>query len=187
MTTSGAERLTTESYKKLMSPKTESFKVIEVSLTTNMIDEDGIRNTISHDCATLAPSANIVGCQKYTPNEQVDKQEGQNTTEEPSDVPWEYAADCIVRHIGEFDNVRYIVRWQSYTPADDTVEHLSTSRNTSLLAIGGECRRMLQCNKNMGNQMSTGDQGRQSRRLWFEGSNVEDKVSNNRQWLARRQ
>lgn len=49
ITTSATERLATGSYKKVMSPKTWPFKVIEVSPTTISTKEDGVRNTVSVD------------------------------------------------------------------------------------------------------------------------------------------
>lgn len=77
-----------------MPPKTGQFKVIEVSLTTSTIDEEGIRNIVSIDRATLAPLVKITKQQnEFTPIElfdkrdnKVDESEGQTTAEEPPDV-----------------------------------------------------------------------------------------------------
>lgn len=57
MATTDTERLSAESYNKLMHTKPGPFKVIEVSQTTITIDEDGIQNTICIHGAPLAPSA----------------------------------------------------------------------------------------------------------------------------------
>lgn len=70
MTNSATERLETESYNKLMPPKTGLFKVIKVQPTTINIYENGSRNTVSIDRATLVPSVKFAERQHvYTPGE----------------------------------------------------------------------------------------------------------------------
>lgn len=73
MTTSTADRMMTESYSKLMPPKTRRFKIIEVSPTPIRIEEDGVWATVSIDQATLSPSAKYALRRLlYTPNKPVD-------------------------------------------------------------------------------------------------------------------
>lgn len=82
------------------------------------IEEDGIRSTISIDQATLAPSAkNLQVHDEYAPKDPVDELydkisagEGQPAADEIADKLRDYAAERIVRHVGEGDNVRYVVK-----------------------------------------------------------------------------
>lgn len=39
-----------------------------------------------------------------------------------SDVALEYTVNYILRHVGEGDNIRYIVHWFHCTPVDDTAK-----------------------------------------------------------------
>lgn len=130
MTTYAAGHLAKESYSKLKSAKTGPFKVIEASPTTIKMDEDGARNTVSINGDTLAPSAKYAERKLiYMPHEpgakrddKVHEGRGQTTTGKLADAQCEHAVDCIVCHVDEGDNVRYVVRWCGRTQADDMVE-----------------------------------------------------------------
>lgn len=89
MTTSAAERLATQSYNKLIPPKTEPFKVIELSPRIITTDEDGTRNTVSIDGATLVSPAKFADRQiVYMPEQPVNERDekvdegGRQTTAE---------------------------------------------------------------------------------------------------------
>lgn len=43
-------------------------------------------------------------------------------SEKFADAPCEYVVDRFVRHVSEGGNVRYVVHWYDYTPAENTVE-----------------------------------------------------------------
>lgn len=130
MAASVTEHLATESFNKLMPLEPGPFKVVEVSPTTVTIDEDGIHDTVRIVRPTLAPPASFAGGKlvytTYQPvderNNKVDEGGGQTTAEEIFYKLHKYAADRIVLHIGEGENVRYVVRWNSYIYADDTVD-----------------------------------------------------------------
>lgn len=73
---SAAERLVTESYNKLISAEIRPFKIIEILRTTITTDEDGVRNTVSVDQATLVPLARFAeGQLVFTPDETVDQRD----------------------------------------------------------------------------------------------------------------
>lgn len=59
MRTSAVERLKTESYNKLMTPKDRRFDKKGSIADDNSIDEDRIQNNILIDRATQVPSANL--------------------------------------------------------------------------------------------------------------------------------
>lgn len=77
------------------------------------VDENRIRNTVSIDRASLAPSAkNAKHYDEYAPNQlddkrddNVDTREGQPTADELAGAPREYAMDRIVCHVDERDNI----------------------------------------------------------------------------------
>lgn len=80
MTTSAAEHLATESFHKLMVPNTGTFKVIQVLRKGTTIDEDGIRNTVSIDRATLALLAKLAeGQTVYRPKSPSKKEATEST------------------------------------------------------------------------------------------------------------
>lgn len=60
--------------------------------------------------------------------------EGRNYTKSSSDN--KYAVDDIVRHIGSGPRLRYVVRWNGYSKAEETLGPLSTSLNTSSRCTG---------------------------------------------------
>lgn len=127
--TSAPERLATDSYSKLMPPETVPFKILKLSPTTVTIDEDGVRNSISINQATLAPSAKFAERQfiyktvspANEPREKVKKGRGKTNVEELDDVPGEYTVHCIVQQFAEHRNVKDVGLWYSYTAASDTV------------------------------------------------------------------
>lgn len=126
---SSAECLTTASYNQLMPSKTGHFQVVRVSPTTITIDQDGIRNTVSINRSTLAPSTKYAKRQiLYGPDEQVHKWAIKSTKVEnrvlqksPDALP-ECPVSRIVCHVGESDSVQYTLCWYGYTVEDDTSE-----------------------------------------------------------------
>lgn len=74
MTTWASERLLTQPYDKQMPAMKWQINVIEVSLATFTIDEDGIPNTGSIDQATLVSSAKLAAWKVlYTTDKPVDR------------------------------------------------------------------------------------------------------------------
>lgn len=96
-----------------------------VQKSTNTVDKVGISNTVSNDRAAhpppifyqtlraitsvqreLSPTKDSTPCVAH----------GNDTSKD------EYVVERIFRHIGEGDNLRYVVRWYGYGPDVDTVE-----------------------------------------------------------------
>lgn len=162
MTTIVAQLLATESYNKLMPPETGPLKLIEFLRTsiTITIDEDGIQNSVSIDLATLVPTAKIAERQiVYTSKEPADKPinevndgGGQIIAKGFAEALQECAGDWIVR-----EGVRMIAFDAScacMATHELTIRsgHLYTFLATSLLAIGAELRRVMQCNHEVNQQ-----------------------------------
>lgn len=118
LTTSASECLTTDLYNKLLSVKKGPFKVAKVLPTTVMIDEDGTQNKVWVDQTTVDPTV------KETPSGD-DVMQSDNTSaehdqphvkgsisggERVGDTWQEFAVDRMLRHVGEGNPVRYIVR-----------------------------------------------------------------------------
>lgn len=130
VTTFSAEFLATEWYRKLLSTKTGMFVVIEVTLTTVVIDEDGICNTVSLNRPTVAPTTKETPTQDekmQTEEKEAEREEkhtGDTRTEEENiaNALREYSVDRKVSHVGRGNNVKYVVGWYGYTAADDTVQ-----------------------------------------------------------------
>lgn len=112
-----------------MPPKTEPFKIIEVSPMKITINEDRIRITVSIEEAALAPLARYAERQLvFTPDEPVNERDdnvekpgGQSTKEEIINAERECAFDRIVHRVNDCGNIWYLVHWCGYNSADATV------------------------------------------------------------------
>lgn len=90
----------------------------------------GIQSEVFMDRATLALlTKSKERHDKHAPNDHVDIQDddldadrGHSIGGKLPDTRREYTVDSIECHFGDCDNVRYIVRWYGYAPADDIVE-----------------------------------------------------------------
>lgn len=118
-----------------MPPGTGLFKVIEVSSTKSIIQEDGIRKTVSLSLyrATLKLSAKFADLQiVYKPDQQVSRRDdrvfkgaGQTIAEEFTDTPCKEPIHQVLLHVDGGYVDRYFVRcWYSCTPVEDMDEHL---------------------------------------------------------------
>lgn len=95
-----------------------TFKVIKVSQWTNRIYEEGIWNNFYINRATLEPSVRFSQRELVNkPEEPVNKRDdrineggGKITTEKIGDEPCNSEVGRIVRHAGEKNIVRYVVR-----------------------------------------------------------------------------
>lgn len=132
MTTSHVKLLATKSFNKWTPPKGRPFKIIKGLLKIFTIGEDENRSTVSIPVkrGKMEPLTRIVE-QKivYTSNEpvfnvgeKVKEAQGQSTAEELADAKQKYAVDLIVRHVGEDDEVLYIMGWSGYKLPDSTAE-----------------------------------------------------------------
>lgn len=106
------------------------LRVIEVSPTTVTFDKDGIRHTVSVDCATIAPGVRETTAEdSRTQDDETNAGRGERHAKDTSmeeqnetNALRQYAADGIARHVGEGNNVKYVIAWYRYSPADDMVE-----------------------------------------------------------------
>lgn len=104
--------------------------VIDVPPKTVTMDEDKIRNEVSVDQDTVAPTArNTPSGESFTQSNNTTAEcdqpyaidsnpDGENVAEEPR----EHAVDRIVRHVCEQDKNRYVLHSYDNTSAEDTVE-----------------------------------------------------------------
>lgn len=89
-----------------MPKETVPFKIIEVSLTTITLNEDGIWHTVSIDQATLAPWEKFAERKLLyitlkavdEEDDRVDKTGGKYTAEDLTDKLHDYGVDRIVCH-----------------------------------------------------------------------------------------
>lgn len=181
MTTSAAERLKFKSYNNLLSVKKGPFKVIQVPLTTLRLKtteyEILYRSTeINWHHWRLAQSIKT----NTSPTKWVTNETTKSTQMNYillTGLLREYAVHHIGRHIDEFDTVRYVVRWYSYTSAYDKVK---PPENTSQRFITWYWRGM-QKTEAVGQQWRIEHINRkrryESNQHYVKESSVEDEVS----------
>lgn len=118
-------------------------------------EENGIRDTVSKDRATVSPAANetpnkdsrMQGDQTDAEREESHSEDTRLEDENVANVPQEYLVDRIVRHVGKDDKVKYVVHWYGYMPVDDTVELLVHIAEQFFIRFGARGK-----NKRQGNR-----------------------------------
>lgn len=143
-------------YSKLPSTLTGTFHVIEVRPATRTIDQDGIRNTVFVDKATVAPSGRETPTENsktQTENnpagkEETNERDHKTEEENVAKAPLEYTIAHLVRQVGKVESVKYVVHWCGYTTADDTVETPAHIPDHFITRFGAEREGGTKGNKN---------------------------------------
>lgn len=168
-----------ETYDRKLGP----FRIIKVSLSKLAIDEDGIRNTVSTDRATLVATAKSAQHKtEFAPNEPVEKRTTASTQGKDR--------QCNMKPLTRCKNTLLTTLWavmvkvitlgMSYDGMAGTCRRFSTA--PALLATGAECRRMTQWDKEVDEHTSKYEGRCRSSRHLLDGSHVDDEISNTRQW-----
>lgn len=183
MTASAAEHPATESYNKVMAPNTGSFKVIDSSLTTIMIDEDGILDTVLVDLATWGHRQKLQSFMTNTRQAMHWKMEVTKSTKLEIQLPQKnLLMRCKYRQsIALWNTWVEPVTFDTDTSCAGTATHQPTH-----FTIGAEWRKVTQGDNDMNEHKSEEKERYGRNRLWLGDSNVGHKISNSRQRLVGR-
>lgn len=90
-------------------------------------------------------------------------------------------------HVDEGHKVRCVVCWYECTLLAIWSNPLNTYQSCLTIAIGAQCRRMMQCDNNRTSTRQQQKEGTEVAETGWNDSNVGDETSNNHQRLPRRQ